>query len=1391
MKIPGRLTGSFNDNNKFAVEFVESGSRRVVASYPAIYEAGYFIFTVNNDDLATITSIDFRVSASNPAVVSNVAYGYLFYNRGEVSMTTPELVGDTLNPGSRITALFSSTSNMPVSVTMNDSTRFDVLPRSPIYQNFSASTKGEIFIAKAENGCGVQVPVRGKISYKVNPISINFLKLKNSAVCSGMEIEISYGTNGGTIPASAGFKLRFEKVYPETAGSPDFEIIATRKSDGILVAKIPEGIAEEVHPSQSVHYRMTIVVDSPNLVSPPVDFVAIYRKPIPTITSQSETISMGADFGLTFSVPGPGPVALELSNGDMALSQYSDYVYTSVKPLKTETYSIKSLKSACGVTTDFPKQSVTATVEPGIYLPITGNRTWDICENQKVRLPFQSNITLPAETKFVVEGITRSDKVYQFDAKIVGDSIEFFVPLSPKEWVEEGYFSIVKFRVKSLNPGYTSNEAYGFSIHGVPRIRYDFYLPTTLPYAQYYNYNVLLTGGGPFWMSDKNDNEDWGDIYLPMDIFVDKTGNYQPKSVWNVCYNAEAIPPVNLTVQNYTSTAPVIRVLPSSDKRVRCDNGEVEVYFEALGQFAEDNEFKIYLTDDHVVPLLTVKQPGRYKLPLTDKQASEFHRIGVRSTNPVVFDESTVMVYREVKPYLVTDSNNTNSAENPYLVNSYDRPNGDFWGLKCNSFYQYVPMTVNFSGDGKNYSFTRLDLSQNNYIDPPKSVVTAYTLKSATNICGTTELNNTAYVLWKGYEINLIDFVNVRSFCVGEEMVARFSISGGFPTSGIKFNLQLSKGNGDFQTISSVAYTAGEFRVNIPELATGNYEMRIISDDRNYSRSSSLRIVAKPTGTITLGKDSSNPAEGVPAGSHVTLAYNLTGGEPYVVSTTGFGEFDSPVSDFERSYQFVRSGVYQIESLRNQCGYGTFSGSIAVKVTPVVKRVTAESETKCIGGSITAIYSVEGELESLQKVGFYLSSANSQKVDLGFVSVKSGSVRLPIPSNMVPGVYILTCYITGITEVANSEPIYLDKAPALEIIGTTTINAGETTNIEIRPKEIGGKAVTLTLSNGVSQNLYFSDLRSSYISVSPTATTTYTIKSAESACGPVPFSGSATVIVNPVSGGQSVKITSLVGNRASSICEADTVQVYFTKTGSFTASNRFSVKLYDNQGQFVKDLVSIGQESPMKVIVPTGLETTNTFRFRMVATDDNVGSSDYNWPIAFSVKSTASFTSNTVAADLDGDAKIVVKLEGTSPWTYTYSRDSGSSQKSAQTQADTIYLTNTNTETYRLLSVFNVCGAGKILEPSSVTVALILGLEDPAIEEIKIGPNPVQSQLRVQFISEEKRLLTLYTSKGTKIQHFGSYGKEAVVDFLGHISGIYLLKVEEKGVSKVIRVVKL
>lgn len=1390
MKIPGHFTGSFNENNRFAVEFVEAATRRVIASYPAVYETGYFLFTINNDNLATITSIDFRISGSSPAVTSNIANGYRFYNRGEISMTKSAQVGDTLNPGSRITLSFGSTSNVPISVTMNDSSRFDIPSRSPIYQNFVASAKGEIFIVKAENGCGVQVPPPGKITYKVNPISINFLKFKNAAVCAGMEMEVSYATNGGTIPASAKFRLRFKKTYPEMAGSQDFELVAVRKSDGILVAKIPDGIAENVNPTHSIYYNMSIIVDSPNLVSPPVESVGISRKPIPTITSQSQTISMGQDFGLTFSASGPGPFALELSNGDMAFSQYTDYMYTSVKPLKTETYSIKSLKSACGTTTDFPKQSVIATLEPGIYLPITGNKTFDICENQKVRLPFQSNVTLPAETKFIIEGITQNDKVYQFDAKIVGDTIEFFIPASPKEWGEEGYFNIIKFRTKSINPAYTSKEIYGFSIHGIPSVKYNFPTPTSLPYAQKYFYNVRITGGGPFWMSDKNDNEDWGGNDISMEIFADKTGNYQPKSIRNVCYNAESIPPVNLTIENYTSTAPVITVIPSSDKRVICDNGDVEVYFETLGQFAENNEFKIYLTDNPNAPLLTVKKPGRYKLLLTDKQASEFHRIGVISTSPVVRDESTVLVYREVKPYLVTDGNNANSAENPYLVNSYDRPNADLWGIKSNSFYQYVPITVNFSGGGKNYSFTRLDLSQNNYIDPPKSVVTPYTLKSATNICGTTEFNNTAYILWKGYEINLIDFVNTRSFCVGEEMIARFGVTGGIPPSGTKFNLQLSKANGNFQTISSVGFTAGEFRVRIPELATGNYEVRVISDDRNYSRSYNLRIIAKPTATIALGKDSPNPAEGIPAGSYVTLVYNLTGGEPYVVSTTGFSETGVNSSSYEEGYQFVRSGFYQIESVRNQCGYGTFSGSVTVKVTPVVKRMTAETNTRCIGGSITATYSVEGDLESAQKIGFYLSAANNQKVDLGFVSNKSGSVNLPIPSNLAPGAYVLTCYITGVKEVTNSEPIYLDKAPALEIIGTTTINAGETTNIEVRPKEIGGKAVTLTLSNGASQELYFSELRSNYITVSPAATTTYTIKTAESSCGSVPFSGSATVIVNPASV-RSVKINSVVGSRAYVTCEADTVQVYFTKTGTFTAGNQFVAKLYDNQGKVIEGIVSIGQESPLKVIVPTGLAATNTYRFRVVATDANTSSSDDAWPLVFSAKPTASFLTNTVTADKDGMAKIVVKLEGTGSWTYTYSNDLGSHQKSSLTPADTIYLSNVNTQTYKLLSVSNVCGAGKIVEPSSVNVALILGLENPVIEEIKIGPNPVQSQLRVQFVSDAKRSIKLYTSAGTQIQQFASYEKEAVVDFSGYASSIYLLKIEEKGMTKVIRVVKL
>lgn len=1375
MKIPAQITGKFNSDNKFFIELVAPDYNTLIARYEAVYKSGNFVFTIGDNKPDAYKQLNYRVSSTSPVRQSDLIYSVSFYNRGEIFLARNAGEQDTLNAGLGFGVHFDMTTNNAVNITMNDSSVHEI---SSSYLFFIASKSTDLFIVKAVNSCNVAMPFSGKVSVKVNPISIIPVKINNTTLCEGSEIELSYGVTGGIIPESATFKLRFFKQsYSDINEKRTFEVTAKRKSDGLLTAKIPDDILR-----YSMSYQVAILVDGPKLLSPYSQPFLIYDKPVASFRSQSDSVRVGEVFQMNFDISGPQPYTIELNNGiSYALD---NNLNLNLYPTKTETYSIKSLKTLCGVTTDLPKQTVLATVPPGIAINFPVGQKWEICENQKLRLPFSTNVALNANTKFVVEGLTAKNTIYQLEAKIVNDSIEFFIPHSPTEWITEGYFSITNFRVKTTSPSYTSEYRYGFTIRGIPRVTYKTDNFRTLSNPQYYTYSLIVSGGVPFSMIDYMGKKTYSEYFEKIEnIFVPASGTFGPKTIENSCYATSNIPKLDLTVNAYTSQTPIIVVHPPTQKYL-CDPDSVEVSFEAFGKFNEGNEFRIMKWNNSGEAWLTVKAPGRYKLPSSAFTNQSYTFIQIRSTNPQIQGNASLPVIIDKKPTLTYPGELSGAtAQNPRIFGVDDIP---YIPTQLNS---YSPYTAEYSDGTKNYHFEQW--TQYDSFRPllPRSKVTPYTLKSLTNTCGTTDINLTTYLYWKGHNLSLRYFTDNHVYCIGEEITVPFTVEKGSVPIGTKFYLQLKKGTEEFKNIASSS-TGEDFKYIIPDSMEGEYDIRVISDTESDTGGKRIIVNKKPTATVSISSQNYNFSGEIGYGESVAIDYKLTGGGPWKMILSDMEELAVSEASLTQSYRILKKTQFQLQSVSNQCGYGPVSGNVSVKVKTQVISLKSESTNICSGNALKVKYLVAGDIPAGEKIGFYLSNVNGSRFVLQSATATSGTVSLPISSNIPGGNYELTCYITG-SDISLSQQIVIDKAPDIELSGNTTINPGEFTYIHIRPKGEGDQMLRVTLSDGTFETFQLWGYLPVYsIKVSPASTTNYTIVSSESNCRTVESSGSAKVIVNPPSE-RTVRVTGL--SKYGTFCEKDTILVYYTKSGTFSAGNQFTVQLSDNQGTLIKDLAGSGKESPLKVIIPAGFSVTEGYRIRIVATDINTASSDYQQTVWFGTKAGASFASSNVYKDKSGKARAVVLLSGTGPWRYSYGNDLGAINRYADFAPDTIPIASKEPAAYfKLLSVSNSCGTGTISEPSTIKVELILAAEEPVTDsgEISLGPNPTDGLVTLRFETNTKRKLTLYNLTGIPVWIQSNSEKEKVLNMEQYPSGIYLLKIENKERVQIFRIVK-
>jgi hypothetical protein len=1374
-KIPVQISGSFNTGNRFQIELLSYFNRQVLGKYEATYEDGNLVFVIDKDLSYTQSEIYFQITTTSP-VTKSYQYERRWNTRGSISISLPNGQSDTLNAGKSFPLNVNVTANNFVTFTLSDSSTHQSMASA--YQQMVtvlASKSQDIFIVKAVNSCDIPVPFSGKIPLKINPISIiPGRAINKTALCEGSNIELSYFTSGGSIPESATFKLRFFKEgYSDPNEKRTFEIPAMRKADGILTAVIPDEIVQ-----YSNGFQIAIVVDKPGLVSPYSNWMLIHSKPTASFSSQSETIKIGESVAVRFKIDGPPPFTIELNNGVSYKLDHNNLI--DLSPTKTESFSIRSLTSACGTITDLPKENILISVSDGVAIGISDRTITEICENQRVRLPLLSNIALNSNTKYMMEGITDKNISYEFEAKLVNDSLEFFIPHSPANSISEGYFNIRRFRVKTSNPATISDWKYNFTIRGIPRIAYEVATVQTINGPQYINHNFEVHGGVPVTLTDDKGNVSHVE-YQPIHqtIFVPKTGVYGLKSIKNVCYSNTNLPVLNVNVTPYNSSEPSIVVHPPVQKYL-CNPDSVEINFEAFGQFDSANEFQIMGPGYENNILLTVKSPGRYKIPSAKFDTPSYNFIAVRATKPQISANASIPYIIEGKP-VVTNIEDLSkaTAQTPTVIEFGGIPQ---IGLSLKSF---IPYSAIFTDGTKDYSFEQH--SQYDHFAPqfPRSKVTPYTVKSVSNACGTTPLNVTTHLMWIGYQLAIKPMQEGKTYCAGEEMIIGFDVRQGTVPAGTVYSLQIRKDN-HYTTVATNT-TGQDFRYMIPDTMTGRYGVSITTNNGWGASGVEFLVNQKPTATVALN----NPAQtSIEYGERAHVIYKVSGGNPWELILKDRGSLNGDYSEQHMEYSLTKATTFELASVSNQCGYGTVSGKVSVTIRPKIVEFAVLNKNVCKADQIRVKYKIGGDIASGEKIGFYLTNNNGTRFELKTVTEQEGTTTLTVPENLGADGYTLTCYVSG-TEVKESEYITIQQPANIEIKGNTTINAGESAWITLRSTSRGNIPVDVVLSDGTKVVFDPWSIGAIYnVGVLPKSTITYTIASAKSACGTPQAVGKVVVTVNP-SSEKTVQVTSL--NKWSPFCENDTILLSYSQTGRFSESNKFTAQFYDSEGKLVKSAPATAVNSSLQVILPAGFSTTDLYRIRLSASDPNTTSGDFHSAMWFGTKASASFGSTEAYLDKDGIAKVAVNLSGTGPWSYHYGNELGSLIKRTDVSPDTLVIASKESAAYfKLLAVYNGCGNGTINEPSIVKIELILGNNEPSSlsEPIVFGPNPTQNEVNIQFINSARRKFTLHNAKGDVILQENSLESNHRINLLQYPSGIYILKIQYPKGEQALKIIK-
>ncbi|WP_439556200.1 hypothetical protein [Dyadobacter sp.] len=535
-----------------------------------------------------------------------------------------------------------------------------------------------------------------------------------------------------------------------------------------------------------------------------------------------------------------------------------------------------------------------------------------------------------------------------------------------------------------------------------------------------------------------------------------------------------------------------------------CPGTTIEIPFTVSGPFDEANTYLAQMIDasGKTVPIsLPVKKsPVKAVIP-SYKIGGEVYRLQIVSSIPVIKSQEVPIRLLQTPTARIDFLDGTQTART--------MPG------------QEVQLRVHLTGTAP-WSFRLSDsttilstLSNPHYVSVKPKEVKAYRISGVANACGSGVTSGEAIVNVNSNpepKLELKEAEKIARLCGGVPFQVPFSATGKFK-EGNKFVVQIAERTGAFKTISAPD-TTGFITAEIPaSYKPGEYKLRVVSSAPYLVTQTANVSIVSPT-VATLQKDSLRLGENETG----ELTVRFTGGGPwFVLLSDGTYENNIQESPAKIKVKPIYDTNYQITSAGGLCGVGKFSGSAKISVKMPPASITLEKLPQnmvCAGSTIDLPYKTEGRYNGGNKFTVQMTDKSGRFVNVP-TTITPTAMKVKIP-NAAAGDTIKTQKIRIVSSspavssaIEEINVVAPDRAIG-EVSGRGTISAGRTTRIQLKFKN-GLPPWSFTLSDGTAINGTF--LNPYLISVSPAATTEYTISSLKSGCGSGTGKGSAVITV--------------------------------------------------------------------------------------------------------------------------------------------------------------------------------------------------------------------------------------------------------------------------------------
>ncbi|GAB3027250.1 hypothetical protein GCM10027185_28820 [Spirosoma pulveris] len=358
--------------------------------------------------------------------------------------------------------------------------------------------------------------------------------------------------------------------------------------------------------------------------------------------------------------------------------------------------------------------------------------------------------------------------------------------------------------------------------------------------------------------------------------------------------------------------------------------------------------------------------------------------------------------------------------------------------------------------------------------------------------------------------------------------------------------------------------------------------------------------------------------------------------------------------------------------------------------------------------------------------------------------------------------------------------VTVNALPTARLAGTTTVSLGTSAVLSLTLTGTGPYGYVLSDGAiGTAETGASSDITISKITVTPSTTTSYSVVSVTNACGNGTVSGVATISVEVPS-----ILTGALGS--SSICTGTLLTVPFATSGKFTAANTFVVEIASATGdslsrRYTPIANGLLQGNTVVTTIPSTV-AAGLYYIRVSATNAPYAVPGIRSPTLLTIKAlpTASLSASKKLIYKSESTELLFTLSGEAPWTISYAAGAEIRSAGATKNLYSLTVTPATTTTYKLLSVSNICGVGKIegTDTTTIRVDVLLAESDPFGNSVKVYPVPADEVVTVDIdlpLQKEPAQLQLIGFDGHITEQVSTRQKQTTLQLDKVSAGTYLL----------------